>query len=87
MGYAMTFQMYAILTMIKRHWYSTEHRIEVMVRSVWSTEKCFIPLMYEYKVINRQQKEVLQEWIQFLEQIFDFEIDAIIYIRTDLEVN
>lgn len=85
--WAMTFQSYTILTMMKRHWYTTNSRIKIMERSLMSTDKCFIPLMFKNNVLNKQQKEVLQEWISFLTDIFEFEVDAIIYIRTDPKTN
>lgn len=84
--WAMTFQVYAILTMLKRHWYSTAAYIKVMERSLISAAKCFIPLLFETNVINQQQKEILEEWIYFLMQIFDLKVNAIIYIRIAPEV-
>lgn len=85
--WAMTFQMYAISTLFKRHQHKTKQRLKIMERSLMSVKKCFIPLMYENKIINEPQRDVLLEWVKHLEKLDVSKIDGIIYLRSTPEIS
>lgn len=85
--WAITFQMYAMLTILKRHGYETKQPIKIMERSILSMSKCFIPLMLDENIINKPQQDVLLEWLKFIEGVFQIHVDAIIYLRTTPEIS
>lgn len=76
-----------MLTLLKRHWCKTTQPMKIMERSLLSMNKCFIPLLFGDAVINKQQNDLLLEWLKFLDDIFDLEISGIIYLRTTPDVS
>lgn len=86
--YAVTFQFYALLTMLKRHLYNGEQQnTKVMERSLLSTQKCVLPLLLQEGMIDQHQFDVFNKWIEFIEHAFDIPIDTNIYLRTTPEIS
>lgn len=63
--YAVTFQSYALLTMLKRHLYEgDQQRTKVMERSLLSSQKCFLPLLLAEGIIDQPQFDVFNKLVR-----------------------
>lgn len=83
--WAFSFQLFALLTMLKTHQISTEHKIKIMERSFYSS-KIFTKANAILNAINPIQCEILNHWYDFIEKEFPIHVDLIIYLQTTPEM-
>lgn len=84
--FAMPFQDYVTLTMLKNHIKETTKPIKMMERSMFSARYCFVEKMLASGTIHESMYMVLQEWYEFLMQQHKIQCDLIVYLRTDPEI-
>ncbi|XP_037950479.1 deoxynucleoside kinase-like isoform X1 [Teleopsis dalmanni] len=84
--WAMPFQSYVTLTMLKNHTEQTSKRIKLMERSIYSARYCFVENMYKNKTIDEGMYHVLQEWYEYLDKSVHIQADLIVYLRTSPEI-
>lgn len=79
--WAMTFQNYVTLTMLKNHITKTDKRVKLMERSMYSARYCFVEKMLTSGVLHNGMYHVLQEWYDFIHQHHKVQCDLIVYLR------
>lgn len=78
---AITFQSYAQLTKLQSYQKPTKCPLRIMERSLFSARYCFVESLYHNGYITQSEYAVLDEWFKYLTH--DYNIDLIIYLRTD----
>lgn len=84
--WAMTFQNYVTLTMLKNHIKQTDKQVKLMERSIFSARNCFVEKMLSSGMIQPGMYHVLQEWYDFIYEHHKIQCDLIVYLRTDPKV-
>jgi deoxynucleoside kinase len=84
--FAMPFQNYVTLTMLKQHIQLTEKPIKLMERSMFSARYCFVEKMLQNGMLHEGMYHVLQEWYEFIHEHHKVHCDLIVYLRTTPEV-
>lgn len=84
--WAMTFQNYVTLTMLKNHIKKTDSSVKLMERSMYSARYCFVEKMLSSGMIQDGMYHVLQEWYDFINEHHKVACDLIVYLRTSPEV-
>lgn len=79
--WAMTFQNYVTLTMLKNHIHVPNKPVKLMERSMYSARYCFVEKMRSSGVLDEGMYHVLQEWYDFIHQHHKVHCDLIIYLR------
>lgn len=80
--WAMTFQNYVTLTMLKNHISKTEKSVKLMERSMYSARYCFVEKMLSSGMIHDGMYHVLQEWYDFINEHHKVACDLIVYLRS-----
>lgn len=80
--WAIAFQSYVTLTMLKGHLQPVGTPIKVIERSLGSARHCFVEGMLADGVLSPCLYAILQEWYQFIDDKFVVKPDLIIYLRT-----
>lgn len=83
-GWAFTFQNYALMTMLKNHMHHGETKI--LERSIGSTKNVFLRAHQRLETISPLQAKILEEWHDLLVTHLPIRIDLIIYLRVDPEI-
>jgi deoxynucleoside kinase len=84
--FAMPFQNYVTLTMLKQHIQKTVKPIKLMERSMFSARYCFVEKMLANGMLHEGMYHVLQEWYGFIHEHHNVDCDLIVYLRTTPEV-
>lgn len=84
--FAMPFQNYVTLTMLRNHVQKTTKPVKLMERSMFSARFCFVEKMLSSGVLHDGMYHVLQEWYNFIHEHHEIHCDLIVYLRTDPEV-
>ncbi|KAG5681752.1 hypothetical protein PVAND_011161 [Polypedilum vanderplanki] len=84
--WAMTFQNYVTLTMLKNHIKITDKPVKLMERSMYSARYCFVEKMLASGILQEGMYHVLQEWYNFIHEHHQIQCDLIVYLRTSPEV-
>ena len=84
--FAMPFQNFVTLTMLKLHIQKTQKPIKLMERSLFSARNCFVEKMLSNGTLHQGMYHVLQEWYEFIHEHHKIPCDLIVYLRTDPEV-
>lgn len=84
--FAMPFQNYVTLTMLKLHIKQTEKPVKLMERSMYSARYCFVEKMLASGMLHEGMYHVLQEWYEFIHDFHSIPCDLIVYLRTSPEV-
>lgn len=84
--WAMTFQNYVTLTMLKNHIKVTDRPVKLMERSMYSARYCFVEKMLSSGILQEGMYHVLQEWYNFIHEHHQIQCDLIVYLRTDPEI-
>ncbi|CAO1400154.1 unnamed protein product [Diamesa serratosioi] len=84
--FAMTFQNYVTLTMLKLHIKKTEKPVKLMERSMYSARYCFVEKMLSTGTLHEGMYNVLQEWYEFIHEQHHVQCDLIVYLRTSPEI-
>lgn len=84
--FAMPFQNYVTLTMLKLHIEKTQKPIKLMERSIFSARYCFVEKMLSNGMLHEGMYHILQEWYEFIHEQHEIPCDLIVYLRTSPEV-
>ena len=86
--WALVFQTYVQLTMLKQHTDRSNKRVKIMERSLYSAKYCFVENLIKSGNMEQSEYEVLTEWFEFLVKQTDIDlgVDLIIYLQTTPEV-
>lgn len=84
--FAMPFQDYVTLTMLKHHIKPTSKPVKLMERSIFSARYCFVEKMLRSNMIHESMYHVLQEWYDFIHEHHQIHCDLVVYLRTTPEV-
>lgn len=82
------FQSYAFLTMMQNHGATTQKKIKIMERSIYSIKNCFLEVLKnKNKELHPVIFEIFDEWFRYAEQSSKLKVDLIIYLRTSPEIS
>lgn len=84
--FAMPFQNYVTLTMLKLHIKQTEKPIKLMERSMFSARYCFVEKMLSSGMLHEGMYHVLQEWYEHIHEYHKIQCDLVVYLRTTPEI-
>jgi len=85
-SFAMPFQNYVTLTMLRNHIQRTEKPVKLMERSMFSSRYCFVEKMHQSGMLHEGMFHVLNEWYEFIQEHHEIPCDLIVYLRTSPEV-
>ena len=84
--FAMPFQSYAVLTMLKLHNKQTPKLVKIIERSIFSGRYCFVEEMLANGMIHEGMYRVLEEWYEFINEHHKIHCDLIVYLRTSPQI-
>jgi len=79
------FQAYAQMTLAKLHAQPTNSLVKIMERSIYSARYCFVENLYQRKILQDAEYEILNYWFQMLISNDLCHLDLIIYLRATPE--
>ncbi|XP_055849482.1 deoxynucleoside kinase isoform X2 [Episyrphus balteatus] len=84
--WAMPFQSYVTLTMLQSHTLTTNKKVKLMERSIFSSRYCFVENLYSNNTLHEGMYQILDEWYKFIEKSIHIQADLIVYLRTSPEI-
>ncbi|XP_069682145.1 deoxynucleoside kinase isoform X2 [Periplaneta americana] len=83
--WGLTFQTYALLTMLDTHLRPSPLPVKMMERSLYSARYCFVENLFD-SGMPACEYVVLDKWFKWITSHLDVGGDLIVYLRTDPEV-
>jgi len=80
------FQANAQMTLAKLHAQPAKAPVKVMERSIFSARHCFVENLYQSKIIQGVEYEILNDWFEMLIADGSCNLDLIIYLRARPEI-
>lgn len=79
------FQANAQMSIAKLHSRPAKAPVKVMERSIFSARYCFVENLYQNKILQPVEYEILNDWFQMLVANDSCHLDLIIYLRAEPE--
>lgn len=81
------FQLFASLTMFKNHLKKSDKTFKIMERSIFSSSAIFLEAARIEKRIHPIHYEIISEWLEFVKESIEINVDLIIYLRNTPETS
>lgn len=75
------FQIYALLLMLQNHVLRTAKNVKILERSLFSAHNCFNKILREQNHLKKEEYDILNEWMEYVQGNFDVRPDLIVYLR------
>jgi deoxyadenosine/deoxycytidine kinase len=82
---AFALQSYINLTKVKQFVSKTNKPIRLFERSLASSQKCFMPILFKNELLSAKETDILKSWADTLSEWFpnQLKIDKVIYLQTN----